>query len=181
MDNSRVLIRCRKCGRTYAPDTRSSRHWICPHCQAKNPNLKRHYRSIAQLFMLNLLFAVLALFLRRNRASAIVFEVILGAVALYLLVAILSIYRAKRPWASPFVKVMVWSIFALGLCGNLVALARRFASGRIDPGTIGGTIVLGAIIAYIVWLEAQARKCTVRESTPVRPKDVGDEPIIVEY
>jgi hypothetical protein len=181
MDNSPVLVRCRKCGRTYAPDLRSSGRWICPHCRAKNPNLKRHYRSIAQLFMLNLLFAVLALFLRRNRASPIVFEVVVGAVALFFFVAILAIYRARAPWASHLVKAMVRSIFALALLANLVAVVRGFASGRIDPGTIGGTIVLVAIIAYIVWLERQARKCTVHELNQVRPKDVGNEPIIVEY
>ena len=55
VDNQNIDALCGHCDKRYTPDADSRGAWVCPACSKKNPNLRRHYRSVADLCILGLI------------------------------------------------------------------------------------------------------------------------------
>ncbi len=177
MTDSAVCIKCKKCGNTFQPDVKTKRPWVCPSCQAKNPNLKRLYRSVADVCILGLIFTVIVIAVRINERRVDFGVIFAAAHAVLLLVTIISVYRSKAPWKDTRARTLLWTVFGLALLFNLlipllaaglarvfdVALPQLFVEMLIIPASI----VYLAVFAYLVWLNSQANKCTAPEAPPV--------------
>jgi hypothetical protein len=98
MSPSNPTIRCKKCGVTFEPDMKARDMWPCPTCQTKNPNLNRHYRSVADLCIIGLLSALLVVVFSVRNAGLTFGGLVLAADAVLLLVTILFVYMSKTPW-----------------------------------------------------------------------------------
>jgi hypothetical protein len=159
MINAVVSIKCKKCGGSFQPDTHTRGDWLCQNCKAKNPNLKRHYRSVADLCILGLIATVVFIFMRFNQRRfdfGIAFSI---AHALLLIVTIVAIYKSKIPWADAPAKILIWAVFSLALMFN-VALP-LLLTGWLN---IPFAVVYAAVFSYLFWLNSQANKCTCLET-----------------
>lgn len=151
-------INCKKCGNTFQPDMKTRGTWPCPSCRAKNPNLKRHYRSVADLCILGLVVTIIFVAVALSNAGPNLGVILSVGHAVLLLIAIVFVYKSKSPWADGTVKTLIWTVFGLALLFNVVI-----------PFAFGGTLIVPAIIVYafvfpyLFWLNAQANKCTASE------------------
>lgn len=158
MSEANPMIKCRKCGMTFAPDVKTIEAWRCPNCKAKNPNLKRHYRSVADLFILGLiieLIVIAVVFINSGLTLGMVLTVLH---TVFLFVTIVIIYKSKTPWADSAAKTLIWIVFGLGFFFNVVV--PLILAGRLNIPFI---IVYAIVFPYLFWLNAQARKCTASE------------------
>ena len=159
-------IKCKKCGSTFEPDVKAKKAWLCPSCQAKNPNLKRHYRSVADVCILGLIGTVIFVAIMYARSGLSLGAVLAAAQGMLLLATIVLVYRSKTPWADSRAKNLIWMVFGLALLFNgVVPLVR---AGKLN---IPFLIVYAIIFPYLFWLNAQARKCTAIEP-PTVPSSV---------
>jgi hypothetical protein len=157
MNNSEeIRIKCRKCGGTFAPDLRIKGCWPCPTCPEKNPNLKRHYRSVADLCILGLIFGGVWVFVGFNKRGLDLGIVLTAADMILLLVTIIFIYKSRSPWTDVPAKTLIWVVFGFALLSN-VGTAATF--GR--KLSIGVLAIYAVVFSYLFWLNAQASKCTV--------------------
>jgi uncharacterized membrane-anchored protein len=143
-------IKCNKCGSTFEPDLNAKEDRPCPSCQASNPNLRRHYRSVADLCILG--FIGTAVFVAVGIATAgVTLGVVLAAAeGVLLLVTIVFVYRSKAPWIDRRAKNLIWTVFGLALLFNVfVPLVR---AGSIN---IPFLVVYGIVFPYLLWLNAQ--------------------------
>jgi hypothetical protein len=152
-----VSIRCAKCAQTFEPDLKSKRVWRCPQCDGKNPNLKRHYRSVADLCILGLIAVIIFALFEYYEKGLTANVVVLTADAILLLVTNLVIYKSRAPWANSTAKMLIWAVFGLAFLGNL-------AMPLLLTGTvhIGFLIVYAIVLPYLFWLDSRARKCMVQ-------------------
>lgn len=169
MADGTASIQCRKCGTVITPDPKTRGDWCCPGCKARNPNLTRHYRSVADLCILGFIATIV---------SAVVSVVVSGVTlalwrqtmhAALLLMTITAVYRSKTPWTDVTVRILVWVTFGVACAVNLATL---LLSSR--PTGIGFLIVYAIIFPYLFWLEAQARKCAVATPPPAPRVDAGE-------
>jgi hypothetical protein len=173
MTNNAASIKCKKCGNTFQPDVKTKGPWVCPGCLGKNPNLKRLYRSVADVCILGLIVTVLVIAVRINERR-VDFGVILAAAhSVLLLVTIVSVYRSETPWKDTTARILLWTVFGLALLFNLlipllfvglfvvfdVVLPPLFVETLVVPASI----VYLIIFAYLVWLNSQANKCMAPE------------------
>src|SRR2546427_11225554 len=100
MGEANPTIKCKKCGVTFEPDLKTKGTWRCPSCQAKNPNLKRHYRSVADLCILGLIVTLIVVAVGYANAGLNLGVLLSAAHAVLLLVTIVFVYKAKTPWAD---------------------------------------------------------------------------------
>lgn len=181
MNNSNVCIKCKKCGNTFPPDVKTKGPWICPDCLAKNPNLKRLYRSVADVCILGLIFTVIVIVVRINERR-VDFGVILAAAhAALLLVTIFFVYKSRAPWKDTTARTLLWTVFGLALVFNLLipllsaGLAQVFDVALpalfIETLVIPASIVYSIIFAYLLWLNSQANRCTAPEPPPMPQKE----------
>jgi hypothetical protein len=136
--------------------------WPCPSCQAKNPNLKRHYRSVADLCILGLIVTGIVVAVGLNKAGLTLGVMLSAGHAILLLVTIVFVYKSKTPWADSTAKALIWTVFGLALVFNVVlplALA-----GTLN---IPALIVYALVFPYLFWLNSQAGKCTAFEAPPL--------------
>ena len=60
MTDTSSTMKCKNCRQVFHPDLHTKGAWLCPNCQVKNPNLRRHYRSIAGLCILGFIVTAIA-------------------------------------------------------------------------------------------------------------------------
>lgn len=154
-----ISVNCGTCGMVFTPNLRTRAKWLCVHCRAKNPNLKRHYRSIAILCILALLVTIMVLPVQVIETGVTLGAVVMGAHALLLLSTIICIYKSPAPWMDQPVKTLIWVVFVLALFFNLVL--PFLLAGLVN---IPFLVVYAIVFPYLFWLSARAKKCTVREA-----------------
>jgi hypothetical protein len=151
-DEARVT--CKKCEHGFKPDLSTSSPWLCPACGAKNPNLKRHVRSVADVFILWFIVLVVVL-LSHVKANGIDLEAaIYVANAVLLLTAIIVIYRRCTSWSSPATHVLMWLPVIFGSMWHVVL--PLINAGRV---AIPYLAVYVAVALYLVALTRRARQC----------------------
>ena len=147
-------IKCKKCGNTFEPEVKTKGPWVCPSCQTKNPNLKRHYRSVADLCILGFIFTVIAVAVGFG-ATGVNLGVLLSAGhAVLLLVTIVFVYKSKAPWTDGIAKALIWTVFGLALVFNV--MLPLILAGRLNVPAI---VVYALVFPYLFWLNSQAGKC----------------------
>jgi hypothetical protein len=157
MSDFDLAIKCKKCGGTFQPDMNTKGAWSCPNCHAKNPNLKRHYRSVADVCILGLIATVIIFVIGLNKRGLDLNIVLSSTHAVLLLVTIVLVYKSKAPWMDTTAKTLIWVVFGLALLFNVVV-----------PLLIIGTLNIPALVIYAIvfpflfWLNAQASKCTIK-------------------
>ncbi len=156
MDNSNPMIRCKKCGATFEPDVMCHKVWMCPSCHAKNPNLKRHYRSVADVCILGFVATVVFLIFSVKERGIDVGIVLSSAHAVLLLVTIIWVYKSNASWKDAVAKTLIWTVFVLTLSFNAVIFL-LFAGWLSIPILL----VYAIVFSYLFWLQRQANKCTV--------------------
>ena len=155
MTDTNPTIKCKKCGNTFEPDMKTKKTWLCSSCQAKNPNLKRHYRSVADLCILGLIgtaIVVAIVFSKTGLSLGVMLSVAHGVL---LLVTIVFVYKSKTPWSDSIAKTLIWIVFGLALLFNVVV--PLVLTGRLN---IPAIIIYALVFPYLFWLNAQASKCT---------------------
>jgi hypothetical protein len=158
MSQAKPAIKCVKCGMIFEPDVKTKGTWPCPSCQTKNPNLKRHYRSVADLCILGLLISLLVLVFGVKNAGLNLGALLSAAHAVLLLVTIVFVYKSKTPWADRTAKTLIWVVFGLALLFNVAT--PLMLAGRLN---IPAIIVYVVVFPYLFWLNVQAGKCTASE------------------
>ena len=151
-----IPIKCGSCGIVFSPDPRSRDAWVCDACGAKNPNLRRHYRSLGILWIFALAIATMVGLGLLLEAGTIDYLLLLTwALSLAIVIAI---YGSRAPWMSTPTKVLIWVGIAFALFGNV--LYPLIFRDQFSPLRAAVTTV---VFAYVCWLQIQARKCSVRE------------------
>ena len=153
---------------TFEPDVKTKGTWPCPSCQTKNPNLKRHYRSVADLFILGLIITLLDVAFGVKSAGLNLGVLLLAAHAILLLVTIVFVYKSKTPWADSTAKTLIWVVFGLALLSNVAS--RLMLAGRLN---IPAIIAFAVVFSYLLWLNVQAGKCTASEP-PLLPASTSN-------
>jgi hypothetical protein len=156
MSDSDLAIKCKKCGGTFQPDMKTKGAWSCPNCHAKNSNLKRHYRSVADLCILGLIATVIFLLIGFNKRGLDLGVVLSTAHAILLLVTIVFVYKSKAPWKDATAKTLIWVVFCLALLFNVVV--PLLTIGILN---IPALVIYAIVFPYLFWLNAQASKCTI--------------------
>lgn len=155
-------IKCKKCGNAFQPNMKTTETWPRPSCKAKNPNLKRHYRSVADLFILGLIVTAIVIAVGFSEAGLNLGMILSTGHAILLLVTIVFVYKSKTPWADSAAKALIWTVFGCALLFNvMIPLA---LAGRLN---IPAIIVYALVFPYLFWLNSQARKCLVPEAPPL--------------
>lgn len=156
MNYPNPVVRCKKCGHVFQPDLIGNGVWICPVCREKNPNLKRHYRSVADLFIFGLLLTAIGVAMGIATVG-LSLMVVLGTLhAMLLLVAIVCVYRSSAPWVDRTAKALIWVVFCLAVLLNVVLPLLLYGSLNTIP-----LVIYAIIFPYLFWLNAQAGKCRV--------------------
>ena len=161
-DKASMTIKCKKCGNVFQPRVNTKGPWRCPSCEAKNPNLKRHYSSVADVCILGLIAtAVIGTLGFRDGGPA--FDVVLSAAhGVLLLVTAVLVYKSKTPWTDTVAKTLIWIVFSLAVVFNVVLLL--VVAGKLNLPAI---IVYAAVFPYLFWLDSQANKCTASQPPPM--------------
>jgi hypothetical protein len=162
MSHTNPAIKCRKCGLTFEPDMKTKGTWPCPNCQTRNANLKRHYRSVADLCILGLIITLLLVVFGVKNAGLSLGVLLSAAQAVLLLVTIVFVYKSRTPWADSTAKTLIWVVFGLALVFNVAA--PLLLAGRLNIPFI---IVYAVVFPYLFWLNVQAGKCIVSEPPPL--------------
>ena len=164
MAQANPTIKCKKCGIAFEPDTKTKGTWPCPICLAKNPNLKRHYRSVADVCILGLIGTIIVAVIefrnaRLNPNLVTNLDLFLSAAsAALLLTAIVFVYKSKAPWADRSAKTLLWVIFGLAFGFNVVV--PLVVDGVLN---IPFVVVYAIVLPYLFWLHVQAGKCTASD------------------
>jgi hypothetical protein len=161
MSDSPILINCKKCGESFAPDFKTRGDWICPKCQCKNPNLKRHYRSVADLYILWFIFSAIVLLIYISSAGFDFAVMVRIPFVILLLFTVITIYKSKTPWTDNVAKILIWSSFGVSVMFKAIQTVQLLLADRFTiPFLLGFGIVHVAIFIYLLWLHCQARKHT---------------------
>jgi hypothetical protein len=159
MSDSPILINCKKCGESFAPDFKTCGDWICPKCQCKNPNLKRHYRSVADLYILWFVFSVVVLWMYIGSTGFNFGAVVRIPFVILLLVTIITIYKSKTPWTDKTAKILIWSSFGVSVMFKAIQTVQLLLADKLTiPFLLGFGIVHIAIFIYLFWLHCQSKK-----------------------
>jgi hypothetical protein len=159
MSDTPILINCKKCGESFAPDFKTRGDWICPNCQCKNPNLKRHYRSVADLYILWFLFSAIVLTVHIGSAGFDRAAIIRIPFIILLLFTIIAVYKSKSPWNDKAAKILIWSSFGVSVLFKVIQTVQLLLVGGFTiPFLLGFGIVHIAIFIYLFWLHCQAKK-----------------------
>jgi len=156
MNPDTPTIKCKKCAEPFQPDMKSKKIWLCPNCQTKNPNLKRHYRSVADLCILGLIFTAIVIAVGFARTGIHLGTILSVAHAALLLVTIIFVYKSKTPWTDFTAKTLLWVVFGVALLFNVVI--PLIVAGALN---IPAMIIYALIISYLFWLNSLANKCSV--------------------
>ena len=157
-----IVIRCTKCGETFAPDLKIKKDpWFCTHCKAKNPNLRRLYRGIADVFVLGLVLTLVFLGVNVNAPGPRALPTVLSLFwIVFLIFSIVRVYRAEAPWLDPVARTLLWLVFVLAF-GLNVALPLALRGREALPGVVARLVVYCVVVAYVLWLLKVTRRATV--------------------
>lgn len=162
MNGDAIFLKCKKCGESFQPDIKTRGDWVCPKCQCKNPNLKRHYRSVADLFILWLILSAIFWFVHVNTVGLDLRAIFSLPFLALLLVAIIFIYKSKMPWTDGISKILIWAVFGAALLLKISQVIQMLLAGQFNiPFVIGFGVVYVAIFIYLFWLHHQASKYDV--------------------
>jgi len=120
----KIQVKCKKCGDIFIPDLNTrGYYWNCQKCNAKIPNLRRHYRFIADVCIIGLISSILGVGLSwYQQSEQLVCIITLGILKIMLLlITIISIYSAKMPWQSSKINALIWTIFGVSVFFDLLA------------------------------------------------------------
>ena len=163
MTDTNPAIKCKKCEKQFEPDMNTKGAWLCPGCSTKNSNLKRHYRSVANLCILGLIITAISVSHWFSKTGQLTLGMLLSAThGVLLLVTIVSVYKSQTPWSDSVVKTLIWIVFSLALLSN--AVLPFVLAGRLN---IPAIIVYTIIFSYLFWLNSQASKCTAFEPAEI--------------
>lgn len=146
-------IGCKNCRNTFQPDLQTKAAWLCPNCQVKNPNLRRHYRSVAGLCILGFLATAIAAVVHFRQAGMTVGIALSTAHAVLLLLATVFVYKSQAPWTDAPVRALLWTVFGLAVVLSIVI-----------PFVLAGILNMAPIIAYalafpyLFWVDGHARR-----------------------
>lgn len=159
MNGDSISINCKKCGENFQPDIKTRGDWVCPKCQCKNPNLKRHYRSVADLYILWLVLSVIFWFVHFKTVGLDLRAIFSLPFLALLLVTIIFIYKSKMPWTDSTAKILIWTVFGVSLLFKLTQVAQMLLAGQFNiPFMISFGLIYVAIFLYLFWLHIQASK-----------------------
>ena len=154
MANTNPTIKCKQCRNTFEPDMKTKGAWPCPSCQAKNPNLKRHYRSVADVCVLGLIITVIAVAIDFSNTGLNLGIMLSALDGVLLLVTIVFVYKSKTPWSDSVAKTLIWTVFSLALLFTVVV--PLILTGILN---IPAIIVYALVFPYLFWLDSKANKC----------------------
>ena len=157
-----IVVRCTKCGETFAPDLKLKKDpWFCTHCEAKNPNLRRLYRGVADVFGLGLLLTFIFLAVNISALGLLALPTAISIFwMVFLVFSIFRIYRARAPWLDRVARTLIWLVFALAFTLN-VALPLALRGREAVLGAVGRLIVYSVVFAYVLWLLKVTRRAMV--------------------
>ena len=155
--NSAAIIKCKKCGSIFQPDAKTKAAWTCPRCDAKNPNLKRHYRSVADLYVLGLIIMTIMVVVGFNEAGLTLGVILSAADAVLLAATIVFVYKSNAPWSDAAAKTLIWIVFGVALFFNVV-IPMVFVAKLNIPALM----IYALVSPYLFWLNSQATKCTAQ-------------------
>lgn len=159
MSDAPILINCKKCGESFAPDFKTRGDWICPKCQCKNSNLKRHYRSVADLYILWFIFSVVVLLVYVNSVGFDFGAIVRIPFVILLLVTIMMIYKSESPWTNKTAKILIWSSFGVSVMFKAIQTVQLLLADKFTIlFLLGFGIVHVTIFIYLLWLHCQAKK-----------------------
>ena len=156
-----MTIKCKKCGHTFQPRVHVIGPWRCPSCEAKNPNLKRHYRSVADVCILGLIATAVIVTLGFRDGGLTLGVVLSAAHGVLLLVTAVLVYKSKTPWTDTVAKTLIWIVFSLAVVFNVVLLL--VVAGKLN---LPAAIIYAVVFPYLFWLDSQANKCTASQPPP---------------
>lgn len=157
-----IVIRCTKCGETFAPDLKLKKDpWFCTQCGAKNPNLRRHFRSVADFFILCLAVTVGVLVYGFSQGKSVTARsIVLTVWAVLLLVATIRIYTVRMPWRDRLGRGLIWVVLALIVADRIVMLV-LLPRGMSIPLLV----IPIAVLIYVIWVFRAASQCTIGEGS----------------
>jgi DNA-directed RNA polymerase subunit RPC12/RpoP len=159
MNDAEVSIKCKKCNETFQPDIKTRGDWVCPNCKSKNPNMKRHYRSVADLYILWLVVSAIVMFVHLKTSGFDLGIVFTLPFLTLLLVAIIFVYKSKTPWTDNAAKILIWLVFGISLGFKLIQVAEMLLAGNFNiPFMISFGIIYVAIFSYLFWLHSLTKK-----------------------
>ena len=154
--NTRAEIKCKRCRAVFSPDFNVRGAWACPRCAKKNPNLRRHYRSVADLCILGIIATAVARLIM-FRGNGITLGFILSVThASLLLATIILVYRSQTPWTEAATKALIWTVFGFALFFNVVL--PMVLLGKLNVAFL---ILCSLIFPYLFWLHTQSKRCMV--------------------
>lgn len=155
-------IMCKACKQVFQPQQKGRLPWPCPSCGAKNPNLKRHYRSVAYLFMFGIFLNLLVVVFAFKRVPLNWAGLLMAIQVTMFLAAIIRIYSSPAPWGDVAAKALVWTSLTFTASVNL--MLPIVLAGRIP---IPHMVVYSVVFAYLIWLQWASSKCTAPASAPL--------------
>ena len=155
-------IRCKNCLAAFSPALKASAKegWQCPHCQTKNPQLKRLYRSFADLCIMGLIVTCLIVLYGISNDGVTLGSVISIGHGVLLLVTTIVVYSSVAPWQDRVAKTLIWATLTLACLFNVVILC--VSNGLL---VIPAVVLYSLVFGYLVWLTIMTKKCTL-ETTP---------------
>ena len=166
-------IRCKKCDEVFKPDLETRGAWRCPECSKKNPNLRRHYRSVADLFILSLIVISIMVIYGVMKNGVSFGMIALGCYAILMLATIISLYKSPNPWTNNAAVIMVWTVFGITFAMNFLIPSFLTACWACTALVNGNPvmiefnpvfIVYPIMLIYLLWLQIQAINCGITET-----------------
>jgi len=153
MRNTQSSVKCKHCGHKFHPNMQGVEGWLCPNCQTKHPNLRRHYRAIAYLCGLGCLVTLIVLLQGFGQEIATV--MLVGNTMMAILFAVTTgvVYRAQAPWNDAGIRSLIWTVF--GLAVILSVVVPLSLSGTLNMSPI---IVFALVFPYLFWVDGHARR-----------------------
>ena len=159
MNTDLVRLNCKDCHEDFQPDLKTTCDWFCPHCKAKNPNLIRHYRSVADLYVLSLFFLVMILVWHVLSVGWDLDFFLSLPMIILLGIAIVVIYKSKTPWIDKKVRHFIWLVFGVSFVFKLFQTVLLLLAGALYFSFVASFLVIYSFIFfYLLWLELRSRK-----------------------
>ena len=162
-------IKCTGCGETFAPDLSRADGWTCPKCQARNPDLRLHYRVLAGIAGLGFVGTVVwTAVTARTGGGMSAGHAILLMEGIVLLAAALLLFSSHAPWASASARAVTNAAFGAAfviavlwpVCMTIVlSFIGTPPSARFLLFLIPVAVACCAALGYLVWVQKATRKC----------------------
>ncbi len=152
-EDAEIKVRCRRCREMFRPDLKTTKSWRCPSCDAGNPNLRRHFQSLADVCVIGVLAKMIFIAIEcEGKQHGVGVEIAISA-AQCVFIGVLSmyIYKSIKPWVERrvvvLVSVLVWSLLFRSV---IIALMSHSLNG------ISSVVGCALACSYWQWLKFQA-------------------------